>query len=273
MELSFQWHYFGSEWKFYAAAFCQDNPRRQGGVWRRKIFHRLRGGFRIAFPGLKKLILFITGTDTGIGKTVLASAIVAHLRRKGLAVGALKPVCSGDREDARAIFTALDGALSLDEINPWHFEKPIAPVLAARAENRRLKLAEVVTHARDIQKRFPLLIIEGAGGLLSPLGEDFDSRDLIKALRAVPVVVCPNRLGAVNQTLLVLSALPRGLAGQAQVVLMAQRKPDAACEGNGRLLAEMIGRKRIHFLPWLKRGFSDPRAASALDLLVRAAGF
>ena len=238
-----------------------------------KIFHRLAGGFRVAFQGLKKLLLFITGTDTGIGKTVLAATLVAHLRRKGLAVGALKPVCSGDREDARAIFTALDGALSLDEINPWHFQKPIAPMLAARAEKKRVKLAEVVAHARHIQKRFPLLIIEGAGGLLSPLGEDFDSRDLIKALGALPVVVCPNRLGVVNQTLLVLAALPRGLAGKAQVVLVAQRKPDVSYEGNGRLLAEMIGRKRIHFLPWLKKGFSDPRGASALNLLVRAAGF
>lgn len=219
---------------------------------------------------MKRLTLFITGTDTGTGKTVLACVLARHLRAKRLSVAALKPVCSGGRGDAKALHAALGGALTVDEINPWHFRAPIAPLLAARVENSKVKLREVVAHARRMQRRFPILIVEGAGGVLSPLGEDFDSRDLIKALRAVPVVVSPNRLGAINQVLLALAALPRGLSRNAQVVLVSQKKPDDSCEGNLAFLGERIGRRRVHLLPWLENGFDDRRVHQALDALVRS---
>ena len=162
---------------------------------------------------------------------------------------------------------SLDGALALDEINPWHFRAPIAPLLAARAEKKKVKLRQVVAHARTIQKHFPILIVEGAGGVLSPLGEDFDSIALIRALRAVPVVVCPNRLGAINQILLALAAMPDGLSRTARVVLMAQQQPDDSSAGNLRFLAEKLGPGRVFKLPWLKNGFTDRRATRAVDLL------
>jgi dethiobiotin synthetase len=219
---------------------------------------------------VKRPTLFITGTDTGAGKTVVACLLARHLRAKRLSVAALKPVCSGGRGDAKTLHAALGGALTVDEINPWHFRAPIAPLLAARVENSKVKLREVVAHARRIQGRFPILIVEGAGGVLSPLGEDFDSRDLIEALCAVPVVVSPNRLGAINQVLLALAALPRGLSRNAQVVLVSQKKPDDSCEGNVAFLGERIGRRRVHLLPWLENGFDDRRVHQALDALVRS---
>lgn len=222
---------------------------------------------------MKRLTLFITGTDTGAGKTVLACLLARHLQAKGLAVAALKPVCSGGRDDARALQVAVGAALALDEINPWHFRAPIAPLLAARVEKRKVKLLEVVSHARRIQRQFPVLIVEGAGGVLSPLGEGFDSRDLIKTLRAVPVMVCPNRLGAINQVLVALSALPRGLSRKAQVVLVSQKKPDDASGGNLLFLGEKLGRRRVHKLPWLVKGFDDRRVHQALNSLVRSIGF
>src|SRR5450755_4776164 len=125
--------------------------------------------------------LFITGTDTGVGKTVLTALLTRFLRERGPACGtaALKPICSGGRADARTLRAAMNGALPLDEINPWHFRASIAPALAARLENKSVKLAQVVAHIRVLQKRFEVLVVEGAGGLLSPLGENFDSRDLI----------------------------------------------------------------------------------------------
>ena len=115
---------------------------------------------------------FITGTDTGVGKTVLTALLTRHLREHGVNAVALKPVCSGDRADARALHAASAGALTLDEINPWHFRAPIAPLLAARRERRRVGLADVLAHVRAMQKRFDVVLIEGAGGLLSPLGEN-----------------------------------------------------------------------------------------------------
>ena len=94
-------------------------------------------------------IIFITGTDTGAGKTVLTALLAAHLRSQKIRVAAFKPVCSGGRDDAKKIFAALGGALTLDEINPWHFRAAIAPVLAAKLEKKSVTLAQVLAHLRD----------------------------------------------------------------------------------------------------------------------------
>jgi dethiobiotin synthetase len=87
--------------------------------------------------------------------------------------------------------------------------------------------------------------------LLSPLGEDFDTRDWIAALDAVPIVVVPNRLGAVNQARLVLEALPKPARARALVVLVEQRNPDAAARGNARLLSEWVPSAAVFRLPWV----------------------
>jgi len=213
--------------------------------------------FRFDVAGMKRTTFFITGTDTGVGKTVLTALLARHLRERGVSAAALKPICSGSRDDARALRAAMNGALTPDEINPWHFRAPLAPLLAARRERRRVGLADVLAHVRTMQRRFDVLLVEGAGGLLSPLGENFDSRDLIAALRATPIVVCPNRLGAVNQVLLTLAALPRSVSCRARVVLMSPSKPDASTNTNVSLLAEFLDAKRIFCLPRLGGRF-DP---------------
>ena len=198
-------------------------------------------------------IIFVTGTDTGVGKTVVAALLTRHLRARGLRVAALKPVCSGGRGDAHALHAAAGKVLALDEVNPWHFRPPLAPLLAARKEGKSVRLNTVVARVRWIAKRFDRVVVEGAGGLLSPLGEDFNSRDLLRTLRATPIVVCPNRLGAVNQTLLVVGALPRAIARRAKVVLAAPARADSATRTNRRLLSELLGAARVHELPRLGR--------------------
>lgn len=198
-------------------------------------------------------IIFITGTDTGVGKTFVAAEMTREARKSGARVAAVKPVCSGGRNDARKLRAAAGRVLSLDEVNPWHFRAPVAPVLAARAEKRRLTRAQVLAHIRKIARRFDLVVVEGAGGLLSPLGEDFDSRDLIAELDAEPVIVCPNKLGAINQVLLTLAALPKKFAARARVALVSQPKPDWASRTNRALLAERMDAKRIYEVPWRKR--------------------
>ena len=220
---------------------------------------------------MRSQFLFVTGNDTGVGKTIFAALLVWHLRESGVRVAGLKPICSGGRSDARALRTAAGNVLTLDEVNPWYFRAPLAPVLAARKENRRLRLREVVTHIQRIAKGFDCVVVEGAGGLLSPLGVDFDSRDLLCALSAKPLVVCANRLGAVNQALLVLEALPLTLARKASVVLMADARPDAASRSNAGLLGEQLRRDRIHELPRLGRGFQtlSPHVRVRLDRLIR----
>jgi dethiobiotin synthetase len=89
---------------------------------------------------------------------------------------------------------------------------------------------------------------------LSPLGEDFDSRDLIVALRVTPIIAAQNKIGAVNHILLTLEALPKNLRANARVVLMSQSKPDASAKTNAKLLAELTNAKIFSF-PWLDKNF------------------
>jgi len=209
---------------------------------------------------VKRLIWYITGTGTGAGKTVVAGLLTRFCVDAGLPVAALKPICSGDRSDARCLRAASRNRLTLDETNPWHFRAEIAPLLAARRQRRKVTLVEALAHVRRIQEHFPFVLIEGAGGLLSPLGEGFAARELIVALHATPILVCPNRLGAVNEIRLVLEALPGTPSRKAQIVLISQRHPDAASRDNPRLLREFAGPGRVHLLPWLPSPKSVDRA-------------
>ncbi len=194
-------------------------------------------------------IYFITGTDTGVGKTVLTGLLVRHLRDTGVRVLAVKPLCSGDRGDATVLRKAQNNEHSLDAINPWHFRAALAPLLAARRERRVVKRAEVLSFIRANADRCDVLLVEGAGGLLSPLGDDFDARDLIAELRARPIVVCPNRLGAVNQVRLVLAAFPEAFAKLARVVLMETSRPNLATRTNVELLLEFLTPNQLHAFP------------------------
>jgi dethiobiotin synthetase len=208
-----------------------------------------------------KQFIFITGTDTAVGKTVLTRLLTQYLQCAGHSVAALKPLCSGGREDAELLHSLQMDKLTLNAINPWHFRAPLTPLIAARIARRKVTLREVVTHIQTIQSRFPIVLIEGAGGLLSPLGEGFDSRDVIQALRAIPIVVCPNRLGAINQVRLVLAALPKPVSVRTQVALVTPRTPELSCQTNIALLQAMFGRERIHVLPWAEWKRPNPEAA------------
>jgi len=205
--------------------------------------------------------IFVTGTDTGVGKTVLATLLTRFLRQRGVRVAALKPICSGDRSDALALWTAAGKVLALDDVNPWHFRAAVAPLLAARREHKQVHLADVVRHVRRVSAGFQVVVLEGAGGLLSPLGEGFDSRELLVAARAQPVIVSPNRLGAVNQVRLALEALPTRLVARAHVVLSDLAKRDIASRSNAVVLGEFVPRARLHVLPWLRAWASTPHRA------------
>ncbi|HEY4416045.1 MAG TPA: dethiobiotin synthase [Verrucomicrobiae bacterium] len=205
-------------------------------------------------------MFFITGTDTGVGKTVFTALLAGYLRGRGLRVAALKPLCSGGRDDARSLHAVLGGVLTLDEINPWHFRAALAPLLAASREHRMVRLAEVRAHILAIQKKFDVTMVEGAGGLLSPLGKDFDSRDLLVALRAMPIIVAQNKLGVVNHLRLTLAALPKSTSARAKIVLMAPSKPEAATATNLQLLSQFFPKKQMFTLPRLPENFVPAQA-------------
>jgi dethiobiotin synthetase len=225
-----------------------------------------RRHFRFDVAGMKPSTLFVTGTDTGVGKTVLTALLAQFFLNHGVNVAALKPVCSGGRGDARKIYAAMNGVLPLDEINPWHFRAPIAPLLAARRESKDIKLSQVVAHLRAMQKRFDVLLVEGAGGLLSPLGEGFNSRDLILALRATPIIVAPNKLGVISHILLTLEALPKNLRKEARIIFTPTGKSDLATASNAELLRQFLVSQKISSLPRLGKNFLSVKIAGSFQV-------
>jgi len=198
-------------------------------------------------------LVFVTGSDTGVGKTVLTALLTAHLRRTGVPVFAVKPFCSGGRGDADLLYALQQRELTLDEINPFYFPEPLAPLVAAREHHRRIQPADVLGYLRRIEQKIsaaaepdshssnsPVLLIEGAGGVLVPLAERFCVLDLIQRLRCSVLIVAPNRLGTINHCLLTIQALRARRLSDIKLVLMDPRSPDPSCASNPRVLAELI---------------------------------
>ena len=223
-------------------------------------------------------IIAITGTDTGVGKTIVTAVLASHLRATGARVAALKPVSSGDRNDARLLRRALGKALTLDEVNPWHFDSPIAPLLAARHQKQRVELRDVLAHVWKIAHRFDTVLVEGAGGLLSPLGEGFSTREMIVELGAEVFIVAKNQLGVINHVRLTIEALPPIIGARARVLLVSPPRSGAVAQTNHALLAEFIGEARISSLHWFRRAQnfetnrSSPAVRSMLASLLGSTG-
>lgn len=214
----------------------------------------------------------ITGTDTGVGKTVLACWLLRAWRAVGCAVAGFKPLASGGRADAHRLHQAADRLLPLDAVNPWHFRPAVTPMLAARQAGRPIRLAEVLSRLRAGARRLEAAVLEGAGGLLSPLGEDFATRELIRSLDALPVVVAPNRLGVLNQALLTFEALPPTPRRRALWVLVDPPARTSLTRTNTVLLAERLGPNNIFRWPWLANPFDpgSPQGRRAAHKLLAA---
>lgn len=153
--------------------------------------------------------LFITGTNTEVGKTYVTALIARDLVRAGYRVGVYKPAASGCRrvdgrlvaDDAVSIWEAAGRSGSLEEVCPQCFAAPLAPHLAARAEGKRLDEKLLVGGIEVWQKRSDVVLVEGAGGLMSPLGRRFYVAGLAARFGFPLIVVVPNELGMINQTL------------------------------------------------------------------------
>lgn len=149
---------------------------------------------------------FITGTDTGVGKTYATSLMIQALRSEGRQAVGFKPISCGDREDAR-ILAAASGDLPLDVVNPLHFNSGLAPHVAALLENKRIQPADLVASYHMFAGNFDTILVEGAGGWEVPITENYFISDLAKDLALPVILVAANRLGALNHILLTLSAI------------------------------------------------------------------
>ena len=150
---------------------------------------------------------FITGTDTGVGKTWFTCWLVRAWRKAGRNAVGLKPLSSGDREDGRLLREASGDVLSLDEINPVHFREPAAPLVAARLENRTIDFTAINQEIAAHAKRFSHLAVEGVGGWRVPLGLNYDVRAWARDLGFPVVLVARGTLGTLNHTLLTVESL------------------------------------------------------------------
>jgi dethiobiotin synthetase len=158
---------------------------------------------------------FVTGTDTEVGKTVIATALVRGLVAQGLRVAVMKPVASGSQrtpeglrnEDALALIQASNVAAPYARVNPYCFEPAISPHIAAEEAGIRVDLAHIRENFDALATQSDLVVVEGAGGWLAPFGPSTSMKDLAQALRLPVLLVVGVRLGCINHALLTKLAI------------------------------------------------------------------
>jgi dethiobiotin synthetase len=211
-------------------------------------------------------ILYLTGTNTGVGKTTLAIQLLRTARERKLKMAALKPFCSGGREDAEQLHSLQTAGLTLDEVNPFYFRDPLTPLVAARNEGRAVHFPELVAAVEKVLQRNLPLLIEGAGGLLSPLGAGFSLFDLIQRIPGKVCIVGTNALGVLNGVLLAAHRLSMPQSQQ-MIVLMNPAQPDAAATSNAAVLRSLLLESAVVEFPFLASERIPSEVDQILDFL------
>lgn len=200
---------------------------------------------------LKFLSIFITGTDTGVGKTTVACGLAAALGDRGLAVGVFKPAETGcpskadgslEPEDARRLQFFAGCRLDVREICPYALPEPLAPSVAAQRAGVHIDLNLLERAYQAVAAQHDITLIEGAGGLLVPITASATYADLAARLDVPVLVVVGSRLGAINHTLLTLRhAQAIGLRTLGYVINFLGAQTDAAAEANVSVLTDWAG--------------------------------
>jgi dethiobiotin synthetase len=210
--------------------------------------------------------LFLAGTDTAVGKTTLGAAVLRLALRAGRRPVPFKPAetgCDPLPQDALRLLAASSRPdLTVADVCPYPFRPPVAP--AAAAIDRPLQLSDLLVHARALASRGDLLLVEAAGGLLSPYALDFTGADLAAALGLPILLVSRNGLGTVNHTALAVSELRRRrlpLAGLVLMTVSPHPTPDQPL--NARLIQAVCGVRPLAVLPH----FAEPDPDALADHL------
>ncbi len=192
--------------------------------------------------------LFLTGTDTNVGKTFVASLLVRALRKSGLDCVGMKPICCGDRGDGEALHAACDSAISLNEVNPVWLRTPAAPYTAAMIENRAIDLALIRETFARLRSEHPSLIVEGVGGWRVPIARDFFISDLAKEFALPVAIVVANKLGALNHALLTVESVRASGCECAGIILnhTTSTERDVAGITNRGMLEDILNVPILH---------------------------
>jgi dethiobiotin synthetase len=205
------------------------------------------------------LKLGVTGTDTGVGKTVIAAALTARLRARGLRVAAMKPVETGVAArvvppDAAALRSAAGAGDPIDVVCPVVLSDPLAPLVAAERENRPIEVAALDAAFERLCRDRDAIVVEGAGGLLVPLTPEMAYDALFQRWGLGLVIVAANRLGVINHTLLTVRAAEQaGLRVCAVIVNEMRPAPaDVAERTNLSTLRRLLPAHRVLSFPYVE---------------------
>ncbi len=218
--------------------------------------------------------VFITGTDTGVGKTLVATAIVRALAASGLRVAGMKPVASGAERgpgglrnaDALALAATANVAAPYETLNPYCFEPPIAPHIAAREAGVAVDIHRVRSHFQELARQADFVVVEGAGGWQVPISGTQTLADLALALETPVILVIGLRLGALNHALLSAESIAsRGARLAGWVVSHIEPEFERSAENLATLEARLQGAPlaSVPFLTHPGRGYSFPDADTA----------
>jgi dethiobiotin synthetase len=224
--------------------------------------------------------IFITGTDTGVGKTYVAEGLIQELRDTGVDVGIMKPAETGCRTrdghlvpaDALRLKKASGVRDSIEFINPYRFTHALAPSVAAKLAGKTINPARVLNSFRLLSRRHDFMIVEGAGGIMVPLSGKYLYLDLVAALRLPVVIVARPGLGTINHTLLTISAIKKRQLKIAGVVInyAKDRKGGLAETTSPAVMEEISGVKILGIVR--NRGVNFEQIVNAVMKLPDNAG-
>jgi len=196
--------------------------------------------------------IFITATDTEAGKTYVSCAIAAAIRKAGIAGGVFKPVSTGNRDDAKALIKAAGIDEKPETVTPVFFKNPMSPYGASLLENRSFDLKAVDKAFKYFLNKYDFTVVEGVGGLLVPLKQNFFVNDLIRRQSLQVIVVARFGLGTINHTLLTIDKLRRDRAEIAGIIMSGRKDPkDISAKSNAAII------KKLAKLPVIELGWNE----------------
>lgn len=184
---------------------------------------------------------FITGTDTGVGKTFVTRLILETLRNTGLDAVGYKPVACGDRDDA-VILAQASGGIEIEAVNPVYLKTAVAPYVAGMLENHEVDPAVLVAGFHQLAEKHGKVLVEGAGGWEVPITANYRISDLAADLKLPVIVVAGNRLGVINHVLLTIQAIQaKGLTCAGIVLNQLEDEMDTAMITNKGVIENLAG--------------------------------
>jgi len=202
--------------------------------------------------------IFVTGTDTEIGKTFVTAGIAGALEARGVDVGVAKPMMSGakreDPDSDAALLKQLSGDQNgLEVINPFQFDEAVSPYIAAKRQGVRITLEELVRSFEAVRESHDFYLMEGAGGLMAPMGEGYHNGHIAREINFPLIIIARPGLGTVNHTLLTIDkARSMGLAISGVIINGVRAGERSIPERtNPQLIEEFSGVPVLGEVPWL----------------------